>query len=97
MTAKQTSRIEVFFSYSHKDQHLCHQLETQLSLLKREGLISNWHARKILAGEEWEGQIDKHLKTAQIILLLISPDFITSDYCYDAEMKQALERHESGV
>ncbi len=62
MTAKQTSRIEVFFSYSHKDQHLCHQLETQLSLLKREGLISNWHARKILAGEEWEGQIDKHLK-----------------------------------
>ena len=66
MTAKQTSRIEVFFSYSHKDQHLCHQLETQLSLLKREGLISNWHARKILAGEEWEGQIDKHLNMKPI-------------------------------
>jgi WD40 repeat protein len=95
MEAKQTKAIEVFFSYSHKDQRLRDQLETQLSLLQRQGLISNWHDRKILAGEEWEGQIDKHLNTAQVILLLISPEFIASDYCYGVEMMRALERHEA--
>ena len=88
--------VEVFFSYSHKDQHFRDQLETQLSLLKREGLISSWHDRKIDAGEEWAGKIDEHLNSAQIILLLISADFIASDYCYDIEMKRALERYEAG-
>jgi hypothetical protein len=96
MAAKQTRPIEVFFSYSHKDKRLRDRLETQLIILEREGIISSWHDHKIFAGEEWKGQIDEHLKTAQIILLLVSPDFISSDYCYDIEMKQALERHELG-
>jgi TIR domain len=67
-----------------------------LSGLKREGYDSIWHDRKIGAGEEWAGKIDDHLDTAQIILLLISADFVASDYCYDIEMKQALVRHEAG-
>jgi hypothetical protein len=92
LTPKPTQAVEVFFSYAHKDQRLRDQLENQLSLLKREGLISNWYDRKIGAGEEWAGQIDTHLNTAQIILLLVSADFIASDYCYDIEMKRALER-----
>ena len=96
LTPKPTKALEVFFSYAHKDQRLRDQLETQLSLLKREGLISSWHDRKIGAGEEWAGKIDTHLNTAQIILLLVSADFIASDYCYDIEMKRALERHETG-
>src|SRR5712692_357926 len=96
LSPKPTKALEVFFSYAHKDQRLRDQLETQLSLLKREGLISSWHDRKIGAGEEWAGKIDTHLNTAQIILLLVSADFIASDYCYDIEMKRALERHETG-
>jgi WD40 repeat protein len=88
--------IEIFFSYSHKDQRFRDQLETQLSVLKREGLISTWYDRKIGAGEEWAGKIDEHLNSARIILLLVSADFIASDYCYDIEMKRALERHEAG-
>jgi hypothetical protein len=88
--------IEIFFSYSHKDQNLRDQLETQLGQLKQEGLISSWHDRKIGAGEEWEHEIDEHLNTAQIILLLVSPDFIDSQYCYSIEMKRAMERDKLG-
>ena len=95
-TAQPTQSIEIFFSYSHKDQRFRDQLETHLSLLKREGYVSSWHDRKIGAGEEWAGQIDDHLNTAQIILLLISADFVASDYCYDIEMRRALARHDAG-
>jgi hypothetical protein len=88
--------IEVFFSYSHKDEELCVELVKHLSILKRQGVIQDWHDRKIGAGKEWEGEIDTHLNTAGIILLLISSDFLASDYCYDKEMNRALERHEAG-
>src|SRR6266702_8721801 len=93
---RSTAPVEIFYSYSHKDQPLRDQLETQLSLLQRQGLISSWHDRKIGAGEQWAGQIDQHLQTADIILLLISPDFMASDYCYDTEMGQALQRQTAG-
>jgi hypothetical protein len=88
--------IEVFFSYSHRDEELRDELEKHLSILKREGMISSWHDRQIPAGSEWAGEIDEHLNTAQIILLLISADFLASDYCYSIEMKRALERHNAG-
>jgi Cdc6-like AAA superfamily ATPase len=90
-------KINVFFSYSHKDEQLRDELANHLSILRREGWIDTWHDRRISAGMEWEGQIDEHLKRAQIILLLISPDFLASDYCYDVELKVALERHETGA
>ncbi|MEI7728057.1 MAG: COR domain-containing protein [Verrucomicrobiota bacterium] len=85
---------KLFYSYSHKDETLRDKLETHLKLLKREGKISDWHDRRITAGTEWAKQIDDHLNQADIILLLVSADFIASDYCYDLEMKRAMERHE---
>jgi len=85
--------IEVFLSYAHNDKELRVSLQKHLALLVRQKLISVWYDRKIGAGQEWAGQIDEHLNTAQIILLLISPDFITSDYCYDIEVKRAMERN----
>ncbi len=88
--------IEVFFSYSHKDEELRDELEKHLSILKHRELISAWHDRKISAGEEWKGMIDEHLNSAKIILLLISSDFLASKYCYDIEMKRAIERHNLG-
>jgi len=63
---------------------------------KRSGIINVWHDRTITAGSEWEREIDVHLNTADIILLLVSPDFMDSDYCYGIEMKRAMERHERG-
>jgi tetratricopeptide (TPR) repeat protein len=88
--------VEVFYSYSHKDEELRDQLENHLSMLKREGVIKGWHDRRISAGQEWEGQIDSHLNSADIILLLVSSDLLASAYCYDVEVKRAMERHEAG-
>jgi internalin A len=86
----------LFYSYSHKDEGLRNELETHLKLLQREGLIDAWHDRKIEAGDEWKRKIDDNLDRADIILLLVSADFIASDYCWDKEMMRALERHEKG-
>jgi hypothetical protein len=86
--------VEVFFSYAHEDEQLMKELVKHLGILKRLGVISEWHDRKITAGTEWKGQIDHHLNMAAVILLLVSPDFVASDYCWDIELKRALERHE---
>lgn len=64
--------------------------------MKRQGLISAWHDRKITAGSEIDNAISANLEVATIILLLVSPDFINSDYCFERELKRALERHERG-
>jgi TIR domain len=85
----------VFFSYSHVDEEQRNQLEKHLKILKRQGVIESWHDRMIGAGNEWKGSIDHHLENDDIILLLISPDFLASDYCYDVEMLRAIERHDS--
>ena len=84
------------FSYAHADEGLRNELEKHLSPLKRMGRVSTWHDRRIVPGEEFAGQIDQHFGDADIILLLISSDFIASDYCYQIEMSNALQRHERG-
>ena len=88
--------MKLFFSYSHKDEPIRNELETHLSTLKRNGLIEAWHDRRIPAGGEFARSIDDNLEAADIILLLISPHFIESDYCYEIEMIRAMEKHESG-
>ena len=86
----------IFFSYSHKDEELRDELTKHLSILERNGVISGWHDRRIAPGEEWANEIDEWMDTAQVILLLISSDFIASDYCWNIEVKRAMERHEAG-
>ena len=95
-TQKPAGPIRLFYSYSHKDETLRDELEEALALLKRQGLISGWHDRKIGAGDEWKGAIDKNLEEAQIVLLLVSASFLASDYCWDVETKRAVERHAQG-
>lgn len=94
--AELASAVEVFYSYSHRDEKFRDELEKSLTMLKRDGIITGWHDRKIGGGEEWAGAIDEHINSARIILLLISADFLASDYCYDIEVKRAMERHEAG-
>jgi len=96
MSEQPIKPIDVFFSYAHEDEGLRRKLENHLSILRREGFIRSWHDRDIKAGDEWKKKIDEHLETASIILLLISADFLASDYCYDIEMKRAIARHEAG-
>jgi TIR domain len=87
---------KIFFCYAHEDELYLMQLKTHLRALQRQGLIDIWHDRDISAGSEWAQEIDKQLNTANIILLLVSADFMNSDYCYSIEMKRAMERHERG-
>ncbi len=85
--------ITLFYSYAHNDELLRNELDKHLSLLRKRGLIAPWHDRNINAGTEWAEQIDIYLNAAHIILLLISSDFLASDYCYSIEMTHALTRH----
>lgn len=86
--------LSVFVSYAHADEKLRVELGKHLAALERQGLISTWHDRMLTAGDEWAGTIDRRLEEAQVILLLVSADFVQSRYCYDVEMKRALERHQ---
>ena len=87
--------VTVFFSYSHKDEALRDELAKHLEILKWSGEISAWHDRQILPGDEWDREIKDNLNSAQIILLLVSSDFIASSYCRDIEIKRVIERHEA--
>ncbi|MFN6570103.1 toll/interleukin-1 receptor domain-containing protein [Dendronalium sp. ChiSLP03b] len=90
-----SNAVKIFFSYSQKDEALRDELATHLSIMKRQGIIETWHDREISAGSEWANEIDDNLNFADIILLLVSSNFLASDYCYDKEMKRAMERHET--
>lgn len=83
------STIILFYSYSHKDEKLREVLEKNLTLLKNNELIKDWHDRKIGAGEDWNETIDDNMRKADIILLLISPDFINSASCMN-ELRESL-------
>jgi len=87
---------KIFCCYAREDEALLNKLWAHLRPLQQEGLIELWHDRDISAGAEWDREISEHLNAAQIILLLVSPDFMNSDYCYGAEMKRTLERHARG-
>jgi hypothetical protein len=89
-------KIRIFFSYSHKDEEYKDKLVKHLSILKRQEVIEEWHDRKIGAGTEWAGAIDQHLESAEIILLLVSDDFLASPYCWDIELTKSMARHADG-
>lgn len=89
--------LEIFYSYAHKDEKLRDELETALVMMRRQQLITNWYDRDIDEGREFAGEISEHLESANIVLLLVSNDFLKSDYCYEKEMMRAMERHEAGT
>src|SRR5260370_12804294 len=86
--------VKILFCYAHEDEPLLNKLKSHLRPLQRQGFIEVSHDRDISAGTAWEREISQHLNSAQIILLLVSPDFMHSDYCYSVELKRAMERHE---
>ncbi len=86
---------EVLYCYADADEPLLNELEKHLSLLRHEGLITTWHKRQIIAGTDWTKAFDRHLNTASVILLLISANFLASDYCYGIEVQQAMQRHDT--
>jgi hypothetical protein len=93
---KSEDTISLFFSYAHEDEELRDELAKHLRNMVRQQIISSWYDRDITAGSGWAGQIDDNLDAAQVILLLISSDFMDSDYCNDVELTRAMERHRNG-
>ena len=89
--------LRIFFSYAHEDEELRDELAKQLDILERQGNIATWHDRRIEPGEEWAGKIAENLKAAELILLLVSADFLASDYIQDVELQHALERHQNNT
>jgi multiple sugar transport system substrate-binding protein len=96
MTTPAHKPLRIFCSYAHEDEEHLNVLREWLRGLERQGLIKWWHDRQIVPGWEWEEAIDKNLRTAEIILLLVTPDFMASDYVYEKEIDRAIERHERG-
>lgn len=88
--------LSVFISYSHVDDHLKAELVKHLKPLERLHYINAWHDGKIKPGDLWERSILKEIESSDIILLLVSIDFINSKYCYEVELERALELHASG-
>lgn len=88
--------MKAFISYSHKDADALDRLHTHLAMLRREGAIEAWFDREILAGGELDATITSQLESSELVLLLVSPDFLASDYCVEREMQRALERHAAG-
>ena len=95
MEPQPSQPLEVFFSYAHEDEELKNKLDNHLALLRHQDLIKQWNDRMMEGGVDWANEIDEHINSAQVILLLISDAFMASKYCYGVEMKRALERHEN--
>lgn len=86
--------VLLFCSYARADEDYKESLDNHLAALKKQGFVQVWHDRLIPAGEQWKDTIDEKLDEAAVILLLISSDFMASEYCYGKEMTRALERHD---
>jgi internalin A len=87
---------KVFVSYSKSDKEYLLNLKKQLKIFERQKLIEVWDDSKIQAGEEWDVAIKRELNVADIIILLVSSDFLATDYIWNIEMKMAIERHQKG-
>lgn len=94
--ARATTGLRLFYSYSREDASYLHALERALRPLVGEGLVRPWHDAEILPGERWEAVILRELEMAEIVLLLTSPDFLASDFCYRVELPRALAREQAG-
>lgn len=95
-SGSQKTSIQLYYVYAHADGIFSHELEKHLANLRRQGIIAEWHCQEITPATDGAYIFDEHLATAQIILLLVSPDFLALDFCYGVQMRRAIERHDSG-
>ena len=88
--------VKVFISYCHADKEIKEDLLKHMLPLKRLNMIETWTDLEILPGDEWDKEISNSLASADIVLLLVSIDFINSEYCYNVELEQANKRYQEG-
>ena len=92
--AAENPSINIFISYANADEAYKNDLKMFTVQMRRNGDIGTWDDREILPGEIWDKKIKGALNTAHVIILMVSPAFIASDYCFDTEVKRAMERHQ---
>lgn len=88
--------MDAFISYSHRDTAALERMHVHLAVLRREGLIDTWFDRDILAGGNLDSEIVERLESSGLFLLLVTPDFLNSDYCVEKEMARAMARQAAG-
>ena len=88
--------IDLFYSYAHEDEALRDELAGHLKIMERRGVIRPWHDRCLTPGQKWDGAIHVGLQSADLVLLLVSKDFINSDYIWGQELEIAMKRHVGG-
>ncbi len=94
---KKTKKQKVFISYSKEDDILRGKLVKFLKQLKRSGNVETWYDREMIAGTVWDDKIKSELHSADIVLCLVSSDFLATDYIMDEELPIMLEREEKGL
>ncbi len=90
----ENEKIKIFISYSHKDKEYCVELDNHLSALKRNNIVESWQDSAIVPGEYWDTKIKKNLTEADIVVFLLSADFLASTYIYEHEIQIAYDRHQ---
>ncbi len=93
----ETKSQNFFISYSHKDEHFKIELRKHMSGLEQMGVIKSWNGQEILPGQDWDAEIKQQLEEADVVLFLVSADFMASEYINDVELKKAMERHNEGL
>jgi len=88
--------VDLFYSYAHEDEALRDELAGHLKIMERRGVLRPWHDRSIVSGQQWDTEINEHLLKADLVLLLVSKDFINSDYIWSNELDVAMKRHAKG-
>lgn len=86
--------LKIFYSYAHRDETLRTEFGKHLSLLRRQKIIEDWFDGLIVPGENWDDTIKEKLRSSDFILLLISADFMASDYIDSVELQEAMRRHQ---
>src|SRR5437879_2531018 len=89
-------KLKLFYCYAPRDETFCADLDRHLTLLKTQGIIESWHPGQLTPGDRRDDAVVRRLDEADIILLLVSADFLASSDCYDVQMKRALQRDGRG-
>ena len=88
--------LNLFYCYAHEDRTWREQLGKPLSALEAEGIISPWFDGMLVGGDRWNEVIKQNLDKADIVVLLVSSDFLRSKYIIDIELKRAIDRQRAG-
>lgn len=94
---KTFGNLKMFISYSHKDKFFLNELTKHLKTLEQRGIIEKWHDGELVAGDHINSEIEEHLLDADLVVFLVSADFISSYYCFEVELKKTFDRLYDGA